>query len=206
MPTRPLEQRPSRPALAKRLDGDLATWWSAHFAADGVEQLGIHQLLKDAQGAKNCIIVSAYLSMEWFEKLLEAVPAECKVRLHLNEGEIKRKPILRARLGEEIERRSSLLRVRLHQPHGGMFHTKLYAFQHGRAWTIWTGSANASMQAFGANEELLLRARGAIVSPLIGYLVRLKKAGKPFKDASTELLPDDVRALLLAGRLYLRRD
>jgi len=62
------------------------------------------------------------------------------------------------------------------------------------------------MQAFGANEELLLRARGAIVSPLIGYLVRLKKAGKPFKDASTELLPDDVRALLLAGRLYLRRD
>jgi hypothetical protein len=62
------------------------------------------------------------------------------------------------------------------------------------------------MQAFGANEELMLRARGTIVAPLIGYLDRLKKDGKPFKDASTELPPDDVRGLLLNGRMYLRRD
>jgi DNA-binding CsgD family transcriptional regulator len=80
-----------------------------------------------------------------------------------------------------------------------MFHTKLYAFHDGRAWTIWTGSANASMQAFGANEELMLRARGTIVSPLIGYLARLKKDGKPFKDAATEL-----RRLAAQGMLEQR--
>jgi hypothetical protein len=144
--------------------------------------------------------------MDWFGKLLKAVPAECEVRLHLNGGELKRKPGLRERLGEEIERRGKLLRIRLHQPPSGMFHTKLYAFYDGRAWTIWTGSANASTQAFGANEELMLRARGSIVSPLVGYLARLKKDGKLFKNVSTELPPDDVRALLLNGRMYLRRD
>ncbi len=51
----------------------------------------------------------------------------------------------------------------------------------------------------------MLRARGTVVSPLIEYLAGLKKDGKPF-NASTELPPDDVRALLLDGRLYLRRD
>lgn len=206
MPTRPRERRSSRPAGASRADDDLTTWWSVHFGADGVEQLNTAPLLKDARGAKKCVVVSAYLAMDWFGKLMKAVPAECEVRLHLNEGELKRKPALREHLAEEIERRGSLLRVRLHHPPGGMFHTKLYAFHDGRAWTFWTGSANASMQAFGANEELMLRARGTIVAPLIGYLARLKKDGKPFKDASTELPPDDVRALLLNGRMYLRRD
>jgi hypothetical protein len=206
MPTRPLGQLPSQLAISRRPDSDLATWWSAHFAADGVEQLSVDQLLNDARSANLCIVVSAYLAMDWLEKLLEAVPAECKVQLHINEGELKRKPNLRKKLGEEIERRSSPLRVRLHQPRGGMFHTKLYAFRVGQAWTIWTGSANASMQAFGANEELMLRARGKVVSPLKGYLKRLKQDGKPFKDASAELPPDDIRALLLSGRLYLRRD
>jgi len=206
MSTRPHGQRPLRPAKAKRPDGDLATWWSVHFGADGVEQLNTAPLLKDARSAKKCVIVSAYLAMDWFEKLLKAVPAECEVRLHLNEGELKRKPILRERLGEEIQHRGALLRVRLHQPPSGMFHTKLYAFHDGRGWTTWSGSANASMQAFRCNEELMLRARGSIVSPLIGYLARLKKDGKPFKDATTELPPNDVRALLLNGRMFLRRD
>lgn len=206
MPTHPREQRVPRSAGATRPDGDLANWWSVHFGADGVEQLNTAPLLKDARSAKKCVVVSAYLAMDWFEKLLKAVPAACEIRLHLNEGELKRKPALREQLAAEIERRGSLLRVRLHQPPRGMFHTKLYAFHDGRAWTFWTGSANASMQAFAVNEELMLRARGSIVSPLIGYLSRLKKDGKPFKDASTELPPDDVRALLLNGRMYLRRD
>lgn len=206
MPKSPHKQRPIGPVKGKQSDIDLASWYSVRLGADGVEKLDTVPLLKDARGAKKCVIVSAYLAMDWFGRLLKAVPAECEVRLHLNEGELKRKPILREQLGKEIQRRGALLRVRLHQPPSGMFHTKLYAFLDGRAWTIWTGSANASMQAFGLNEELMLRARGSIVSPLIGYLARLKKDGKPFKDATTELPPDDVRALLLNGRMYLRRD
>ncbi len=195
------EKRRSRSAVAVNRDRDLANWWSVHFGANGVQQLNAAQLLKDARGAKKCVVVSAYLTMDWFEKLLKAVPATCEVRVHLNAGELVPKPTLRAQLGEEIERRSPLLQVLSHQPPGGMFHTKLYGFHDGRAWTIWTGSANASMQAFAANEELMLRARGAIVSPLIGYLARLKKDGDPFEDSCTELPPDDVRALLLDGRL-----
>jgi hypothetical protein len=61
------------------------------------------------------------------------------------------------------------------------------------------------MQAFGANEELMLRVRGPIVSPLLGYLARLKKAGKSFEEASIEKF-GGVRDLLLNGRMYLRRD
>src|SRR5436309_12432823 len=106
MATRPREKRPSSLAGAKRPDGDLASWWSVRFGADGVEKLNVAQLLKDARNAKKCVIVSAYLGMDWFEKLLKAVPAECAIRLHLNEGELKRKPALRVQLGEEIERRS----------------------------------------------------------------------------------------------------
>src|SRR5690242_14535162 len=113
MPTRPRRQRSSRPPGATRPDGELANWWSVHFGTDGVEQLNTAPLLRDARDAKKCVIVSAYLSMDWFGKLLEAVPAECEVRLHLNEGELKRKPALREQLAEEIEHRGSLLRVRL---------------------------------------------------------------------------------------------
>lgn len=73
------------------------------------------------------------------------------------------------------------------------------------AWTIWTGSANAATQAFSANEELMLRARGAVVAPLIGYLAYLKNSGKPCH-ASDELPPNSVRAWLRDGRMDLRRD
>jgi hypothetical protein len=200
------ERQWAKAASIPGLDGDLFSWWSVHFAADGIEPLRTAPLLEDARGAKECVVVSAYLAIHWLQQLLNAVPTGCVVRLHLNEGELKRKPTLRGQLAKEVDRRGSLLRVQLHQPRGGMFHTKLYAFGDGAGWTIWMGSANASMQAFAANEELMLRARGSIVSPLIGYLARLKKDGKPFKDASTELPPDDVRALLLNGRMYLRRD
>jgi hypothetical protein len=206
MATRPANKRPATSSAPKPADHVLANWWSVHFGGNGVQRLSADQLLKDARGAKKCVVVTAYLAMDWFEKLLKVVPANCSVRLHVNAGELLRKPSLRAQLQDHIEERGKLLRVRLHQPAGGMFHTKLYAFHNGREWTTWTGSANASMQAFGANEELMVRARGSIVSPLVGYIASLKKDGKPFKDETTELPPDDVRALLLGGRMYLRRD
>src|SRR5438045_9022390 len=52
----------------------------------------------------------------------------------------------------------------------------------------------------------MMRGQGTVVSALVGYLDKLKKDGEPFEGESTELPPDDVRALLLRGRLYLRRD
>src|SRR5947209_6714484 len=65
-----LGKRRSRSAVSSTPAGDHANWWSVHFGANGIRELNTGQFLKDAQGAKQCVVVSAYLGMDWLTKLL----------------------------------------------------------------------------------------------------------------------------------------
>ena len=162
----------ARPANRRVSKPPAATLHSVHRLGDA-KTLDVRALRSDAEGGGCVTVISAYYSLKTLRQLVRGRPA----RILLNGRSRGPK---RDRQVEELRRwkgKNKSVEVKL-AFYDSLFHTKLYLFEKGNAAVAWIGSANATENALGPqqnNEEILLR-----IDPAPDYL--LNYAEKAWED------------------------
>ena len=138
-----------------------ATLHSVHQLGDA-KALDVNALRRDAAEAGCVTVISAYYSLRTLKRIIRGRPSRI---------------LLNGRRGPGLDRQVDELRQLKKQKnvevklafYDSLFHTKLYLFEKADASVAWIGSANATENALGPqqnNEEILLR-----VHPAPDYLL-----------------------------------
>lgn len=178
------------------------TLYSSQFNGSGSASNLYKQLRKDVDRAKRVTVITAYYSESMVKKLLNDCRGEVRVVVNGLGGRRLYKQIKGLKkLAENLRAKSNKAEFKLSFSKG-IFHPKLYLFEHSMNSAVWIGSANATKAALrGHNEEILMRI-SSIPASLADYAEHVWDMAQPLEDCVAPV--NSLIAFFRTGRLYYK--
>ena len=189
-------------ASSQSLEESLTLYSSQFNGSNTIARLDHTQLQRDVNRAKRVTVITAYYGERLLEELLVACRGRVRVVVNGLGGrrlEDQRKRL--KQLTEHLRTKSNNVEIKLGFSEG-IFHPKLYIFEHPSNSAVWIGSANATAAALrGHNEEILMRI-SSIPASVADYAKQVWKSAKPLEDCVVPV--NSLIAFFRTGLLYYK--
>ena len=188
---------------SQSLEESLTLYSSQFNGSSTIDYLNYKQLQKDVKGAKRVTVITAYYGTDMLEKLLNECRGEVRVVVNGLGGKRLLKQIEGLEdLTKKLRANAYKVKVKLGFSEG-IFHPKLYLFEHPTNAAVWIGSANATAAALrGHNEEILIRI-SSIPESVAEYAAHVWEKAQPL-DKDVVAPVNSLIAFFRTGRLYYK--
>ena len=152
--------------------------------------------------AERVTVITAYYGERMLEELLVACQGPVRVVVNgLGGRRLQEQKEQLKRIAENLRAKSTDVEIKLGFSEG-IFHTKLYLFEHPTNAAVWIGSANATAAALrGHNEEILMRI-SSIPASVTDYAKHVWETAQSIEDCVAPV--NSLIAFFRTGLLYYK--